>query len=58
MNFTPSDAVTTLKWESSNEKVATVDKDAKLKALKKGKTTITVTTANGLKATIRIKVIK
>lgn len=37
-----------LKWKSSNKKVATVSKKGKIKAKKKGKTTITVKSKNGL----------
>lgn len=43
-------------WRSSNKKVATVSTSGKVKALKKGKAKITVTTANGKKATCTITV--
>ena len=43
-------------WTSSNSKVATVSKKGVVKALKKGKATITVTTANNKKASIKITV--
>jgi uncharacterized protein YjdB len=37
----------TVTWTSSNKRVATVDKNGKVKAIKKGKCTITATTWNG-----------
>ena len=52
----PADAETTLKWTSSNRKVATVSQKGVVKAVAKGKATITVETANGLKATCKITV--
>ena len=36
-----------LKWQSSDESIVTVDKNGKVKALKKGSATITVTTEDG-----------
>ena len=45
-----------LKWSSSNKKVATVSSTGKVKAVKKGTATITVTTYNKKKMTIKIKV--
>ncbi len=36
-------------WKSSDKKVATIDKNGKVKALKKGSVTITVTTKDGKK---------
>ena len=53
----PRDAKTTLTWKSSNENVATVSAKGLVKAVAKGKATVTVTTANGKKAKITIKVI-
>ena len=52
----PEGSVTTLKWKSSNSKVAKVSSKGVVKALKKGKATITVTTPNGLKAKVKIVV--
>ncbi len=44
-------------WKSSNTKVATVDKNGKVKAVSKGTATITVTTADGSKrATCKVTV--
>jgi len=43
-------------FKSSNKKVATVDENGKVKALKKGKATITVQTFNKKKAKIKITV--
>ena len=54
----PSNAKTTLKWSSSNTKVATVSDSGKVKAISKGTATITVKTANGKKATCKITVPK
>lgn len=54
---TPKEADTNLTWKSSNTKVATVDKNGKIKAKKKGKVTITVTDKNsGKKATCTVTV--
>ena len=52
----PANAETTLTWSSSNKKVATVSQKGVVKAVGKGKATITVETANGLKATCAITV--
>ena len=52
----PTKAKTTLKWTSSNKKVATVTQKGVVKALKNGTATITVKTANGKKATCKITV--
>ena len=54
--MTPSSSTDKLTWTSSNKKVATVDKNGKVKALKKGTATITVKTASGKKATCKITV--
>ncbi len=46
-----------LKWSSSNKKIASVDKNGRIKAKKKGKVTITVKTADGrYKATCKVTV--
>ena len=52
----PKGATTKLKWSSSNEKVATVSSKGVVKAIGKGKATITVTTDNGKKATFKVNV--
>ncbi len=49
-------ASNTMKYKSSNKKVATVDVNGKIKAKKKGKATITVTTFNKKKKTIKVTV--
>lgn len=46
----------TLTWKSSDEKVATVDKDGKVTAVKAGTATITVTASNGKTAECKITV--
>jgi len=55
--LTPSYATTILSWTSSDKKVAKVDEKGKVRALKKGKATITVKTKNGKKAKVKINVI-
>ena len=52
---TDSKAVT---YTSSDEKVATVDKDGKVTAVGKGTATITASLENGLKATVDVTVVK
>lgn len=54
--ITPSNAKTTLKWSTNNSKVATVDANGKVTAKAKENATITVTTANGKKATCNVTV--
>ena len=54
--ITPSNAKTTLTWSTNNSKVATVDANGKVTAKAKGTATITVTTANGKKATCKVTV--
>ena len=43
-------------WTSSNKKIATVDKNGMIKAVKKGTAKITVTLKSGKKATVTVKV--
>lgn len=50
---TASNAIT---WKTSNKKVAAVDRNGKVKGVKKGTATITVLTYNGKKATCKITV--
>lgn len=52
----PKNAPTRLKWKSKNKKIASVSNTGLVTALKKGSTTITVTTDNGKKASVKIKV--
>ena len=47
----------TLKWKSSNKKVATVTSAGKVKAKKVGKATITATAQDGSKAKGKMKVV-
>lgn len=54
----PNNAKTTYRWKSSNSKIATVSQKGKVVAKKKGRATITVTSANGKKASCRITVKK
>ena len=54
--MTPKNATEKLKWKSSNKKVVSVNKKGKLKALKKGKSVITVTTTSGKKASCNVSV--
>ena len=50
----PASARTTYTWKSSNKKVATVDQYGIVTAKKKGSATITVKTANGKKASLKV----
>ena len=52
----PSGSSTTVKWTSSKKSVATVDKNGKITAKKKGTAVITATTVNGKKATCKVTV--
>ena len=54
----PDTAKTTLTWTSSRRSVATVDGGGLVTAVKAGSATITVRTANGKKARVKIKVVK
>lgn len=54
----PDIARTTLKWSTSYKRVAKVDANGLVTALRAGKATITVKTANGKKAKVKIKVVK
>ena len=45
-----------IKFESGNKKIATVDKNGKIKGKKKGKTTIYVYAQNGLYKTVKVTV--
>ena len=52
----PSNAVTSYNWSSSNTSVATVDKNGKVIAKASGTATITVKTSNGKTATCKVTV--
>ena len=56
VKLTPSGVKTTHTWTSSNPAVATVSAKGVVKGIKKGTTTITVTTANGKCARVKVKV--
>ena len=53
----PATATTTLRWITSKKRVAVVDGSGVVTALKRGKAVITVKTANGKKARVKIKVV-
>lgn len=52
----PESAAKSVKWYSSNNKIATVSSSGKVTAVKAGTVTITVKTSNGLKATCKVTV--
>ena len=52
----PSNAVTSYAWSSSNTSIATVDKNGKVTAKASGTATITVKTSNGKTATCKVTV--
>ena len=56
VKFPKNTASNKLTYKSSNRKVAKVDTTGKVKAVKKGKATITVTTFNKKKAKLKITV--
>lgn len=53
----PDTADTELKWSSSNAKIVAVDQDGAMMPIKTGTVTITVKTENGLKDTVKVKVV-
>ena len=55
--YSPADSFSPIKWSSSNKKVATIDEDGMIEALKEGSATITARTENGRKDSIKIKVV-
>lgn len=52
----PESAAKSVKWYSSNNKIATVSSSGKVTAVKAGTVTITAKTSNGLKATCKVTV--
>ena len=56
VTFSPRYASSTLSWKSSKSAVATVSRTGKVKAIAPGTARITVTTSNGLKASVTIRV--
>lgn len=52
----PISAKEKITWKSSNKKVATVDKNGKVKGIKAGTATITATSSNGKKVTCKVTV--
>ena len=52
----PANSTDTVRWKSSNKKVASVDSYGRIKAKKKGKTTVTVITKSGKKASCKVTV--
>ena len=57
-NLTPTNADTTLVWESDDPSVATVNQLGMVSGIRTGTANITVTTANGRQATVKVTVIK
>ena len=56
IKLTPSGVTTTYTWNSSDPGIATVSVKGVVKGLKKGTVTITVVTANGKSAKVKVKV--
>ncbi|MEE0931354.1 MAG: Ig-like domain-containing protein, partial [Acutalibacteraceae bacterium] len=56
IKLSPTSAVTTYTWTSSDTEVATVDENGVITAIKEGKTTITVKTDNNKTASLKITV--
>ena len=54
----PTGAKTAFTFASSNKKIATVDGKGRVKGVRAGTATITVRTAKGLKATVKVTVVK
>ncbi len=55
-SLTPSEAIDKINWSSSNTKVAKVDKNGKVTAIRPGSATITASVDNKIKDTCRVKV--
>ena len=53
----PDTARTTLRWTTSRKRVAAVSADGLVTALRRGTATITVKTANGKKARVKVRVV-
>lgn len=53
----PKKTVASVTWSSSNPKIASVDKNGKVKAVKAGTASITVKTVNGKKAVCKVTVL-
>lgn len=56
-SFTPSDSYSPIKWESSDEAIATVSESGVVKGIDSGTATITATTENGLKSEAVVTVV-
>ena len=56
-HFEPAEASSALTWSSSSKKRATVDANGVVTGVSEGTATITVKTANGKKATVKVKVV-
>ena len=58
LRITPAGAATTIEWSSSHPHVASVDEGGMLRGLQAGRTTVTAVTADGKKASVKIRVKK
>ena len=56
-NVYPATAETSYSYTSSNKKVATIDKDGRITALKPGTVTIKIKTANGKTTSVKLKIV-
>ena len=58
VTVTPANSTDKLSWTSSNTKIATVDAEGKITAVKAGGATITVTTESGKSASLKVTVLQ
>lgn len=57
VKFSPAGSSAALKWSSANAKIAAVDENGVVTGVKLGSTTLTVRSENGLKDSIRVRVV-
>ena len=57
VSLLPDTAIADLTWKSSDDSIATVDKDGRITAANAGRTTLTVTSSNGVTSSVSVQVI-